>query len=195
MDEISFVADRPSIKTRPLSTDRICACGNAFRGEVARCVPCRKKDREWERICACGVFYVGNRTMCSDCNREDSRKYYEENKNTVLAKHRDKKLGLEEGWYAQRVSELDGKCAACGVVPLTRSGSLAVDHDHSCCAHKATVSDPLCGNCTRDLLCINCNTVLGMVNDDVDRLMGLVAYLLRFQDVLVPVQPNITAEA
>lgn len=49
---------------------------------------------------------------------------------------------------------------------------LCVDHDHSCCPGKRS-----CGRCIRGLLCHPCNTTLGFLSDDVQRIWGIIDYL------------------
>ncbi len=66
----------------------------------------------------------------------------------------------------------DGICFACA-----KPGRLCVDHDHSCCADKRGI----CGECVRGLLCRSCNAILGLAQDDRQRLLDLAAYLDRWE--------------
>jgi DNA-directed RNA polymerase subunit RPC12/RpoP len=58
------------------------------------------------------------------------------------------------------------KCAACGdkFDPEIIKGKVCVDHDHKT-------------GKLRELLCHRCNVTLGNVNDEVERLEKLIAYL------------------
>ncbi len=87
------------------------------------------------------------------------------------------KLTVEQ--YEAMLEEQGGVCAICerpetntylGVVRR-----LAVDHDHTCCP-----GDKSCGECVRGLLCSACNTALGRLNDDLDRLQAAMDYLVSF---------------
>lgn len=80
------------------------------------------------------------------------------------------KMSVEE--YFRRLAEQKGVCAVC----YKDSGDrrLCVDHDHACCP-----GDNSCGKCIRGLLCSNCNTALGMVNDDSAVLLRAIEYLNR----------------
>jgi hypothetical protein len=84
-----------------------------------------------------------------------------------------RKFGITPEAYDAMHAAQDGRCAACGSTDSgdRRFETFSVDHDH------ATGK-------VRALLCSPCNRALGHVGDDPDRLMSLVAYLLRFQDVL-----------
>lgn len=56
------------------------------------------------------------------------------------------------------------------------SETLSIDHDHSCCPGQRS-----CGECVRGLLCRNCNTTLGLLDDDPQKMEGLLRYLERYQ--------------
>lgn len=92
------------------------------------------------------------------------------------------KFGLSLEDYDRMLAEQGGTCAIC---PATEAGGrhntfFAVDHDHACCPGKGS-----CGKCVRGLLCAKCNFALGQFDDDPDRLMAAVAYLLSRQNVLI----------
>lgn len=70
---------------------------------------------------------------------------------------------LTIGQYRDLHDKQDGLCAACHL-PASGKHRLHIDHDHSTGA-------------IRGLLCAGCNSALGAVNDDVDRLLALVEYL------------------
>lgn len=60
-------------------------------------------------------------------------------------------------------------CKICGQADKKR---LSIDHDHACCPHAGS-----CGKCIRGLICHRCNATLGMVEDSVDLLQKMQAYL------------------
>lgn len=68
------------------------------------------------------------------------------------------------------LEEQNGVCAICFSPPLPRD-RLFVDHCHA-------------SGAVRALLCRPCNTGIGMLKDDPDRLMAAAAYLLQYTDVL-----------
>lgn len=69
------------------------------------------------------------------------------------------------------LNEQGGVCAVCGGVN-ENGRALAVDHDHACCPDSKS-----CGSCVRALLCIGCNTAIGSMQDDPERLLKAAAYL------------------
>jgi hypothetical protein len=71
-------------------------------------------------------------------------------------------ISLEEYWA--KVEAQDGLCKICGE-PSTRT-NLHIDHDH--------VTGKI-----RDLLCMNCNFMLGHAKDSPFRLSRAIAYLRR----------------
>lgn len=80
--------------------------------------------------------------------------------------------GMNARQFRDRLTKQGGRCATCPT-EHTDEEPLCVDHDHGCCPGQRKS----CGRCVRGLLCRRCNTALGMVNDDVDRLLSLVRYL------------------
>jgi hypothetical protein len=85
-----------------------------------------------------------------------------------------RRYGLTRGDVERRVQE-QGGCAACGVARPRNEGfrnGWHVDHDHACCPGGTT-----CGRCIRGILCADCNKLLGLVGDDVSRLLAAVNYL------------------
>lgn len=66
---------------------------------------------------------------------------------------------------------LGNACYVC-----SSSQNLCVDHDHSCCAGAKS-----CGKCIRGLLCRKCNTAIGLLDDDPNRVQSLLNYLVNDQ--------------
>lgn len=88
---------------------------------------------------------------------------------------RESKYQARYGVTAAEVEDLerqqDGRCAICEQFPAE---PMVVDHDHSHCT-----AGQGCPECIRGLLCRSCNTALGLLGDDPDRLTRAAAYLRR----------------
>jgi hypothetical protein len=83
-----------------------------------------------------------------------------------LNRYLNKTYALSEKEYELMLDEQAGVCAICK--RENPSGErLSVDHDH-------TTND------VRGLLCRKCNAALGQVDDSVEILMEMAAYLKRF---------------
>lgn len=56
---------------------------------------------------------------------------------------------------------------------------LRMDHDHACCPYGSfeQVSRASCGDCVRGWLCHSCNVTLGQMQEDPERIQGLLTYL------------------
>lgn len=67
-------------------------------------------------------------------------------------------------------------CSVCGKVDQ----KLGIDHDHKCCPE----SGRSCGRCIRDLLCGNCNSVLGLCADNPDLIRDLANYVEKWNSIL-----------
>jgi len=65
-------------------------------------------------------------------------------------------------------------CAICRRTKKESGSAWHIDHDHSCCGEKGKKA---CGKCIRGILCGTCNSAIGMMADDIDRLKNAIAYL------------------
>lgn len=146
---------------RPLATLREVQGGPrvalAYRDEVGnkRCSKCR----EWMPETSFGKNSAtpdGLTNQCRDCQWGSG----------LWSKYR-----ITSERYREMLEQQGGVCAICG--EGNKDGrALAVDHDHSCCPGVRS-----CGECVRALLCIDCNTAIGSMKDDVSLLLRAVAYL------------------
>jgi len=112
----------------------------------------------------------GLRNECREC-----RKAYNRDRYTMSGKrdkvHSDRMMrehGLKPGEYEAQAAKQGHVCAVCGnpEVNVIRGGKcrLAVDHNHKTGRR-------------RGLLCVRCNTALGLLNEDPTILMKAVVYL------------------
>lgn len=98
--------------------------------------------------------------------------------NCISKKNRAQKLKSNYKITPEILEKMLGQqghgCAICA----SEIGTLTaqVDHDHSCCAGKVT-----CGNCVRGLLCVSCNTGIGLLKDSVENLSAAIRYLQSFR--------------
>lgn len=67
----------------------------------------------------------------------------------------------------------EGKCAVCKVEQCASGRKFAVDHDHRCCP---TIGK-CCGGCVRGLLCLLCNTLVGKIESNRERLNNVLEYI------------------
>ena len=109
----------------------------------------------------------GIRSRCKACYAELNRKIHQKRGTTEQDRNRYLKrkygIGLEQ--YEQMLIEQDCKCAICGKTEHENGKRLAVDHCHKT------------GN-IRKLLCHHCNCALGMVDDDTNKLVSMLSYLM-----------------
>lgn len=130
-----------------------------------------KKDPEVKRAYR-RAYYAANRERILAQQRVRSRENYQENKERYAERGRRTRLrmyGLTEADYSQMLEAQGGRCAICGTTQGRRKSGdhpLYVDHDHSTGA-------------VRGLLCQPCNSALGMLEDDPERLRRAISYLTR----------------
>lgn len=93
-----------------------------------------------------------------------------------------RKYGLTPEEFDARWEAQGRCCAICGTAELGQRNTgdgprrPSVDHDHSCCPGQRT-----CGNCLRDLLCMNCNLGIGNFQEDPAVLRAAAEYLERWR--------------
>jgi Recombination endonuclease VII len=106
------------------------------------------------------------RNHCKACRREPSRQYHQSETGRDAYYRRAYGVSLE--WYRAALAMQNGLCAICHRPPdpsYRPHPRLVVDHDHET-------------GRARGLLCHRCNAGIGMVHDDVDRIVSLVAYIV-----------------
>lgn len=84
------------------------------------------------------------------------------------------KFGLSLEDIERMTAEQCGRCAICF---RDLNGKPYVDHDHTCCP-----SQKSCGKCVRGLLCMMCNSAIGMMEDDIERLKSSIEYLEKYKN-------------
>ena len=106
----------------------------------------------------------------ADANPEKIKEYIKRSNDKRQVWRRNyrmnKRYGLSLIDYNAMVESQRGLCAANGCLETVYGGRLSVDHDHST-------------GKVRGLLCHGCNSALGRVDDSIEKLKGLIAYLER----------------
>jgi hypothetical protein len=72
--------------------------------------------------------------------------------------YRLSQYGLTPERFAEML-EAQGFACAMGGEPFEEGDQICIDHDHACCADEKQS----CGRCVRGLLCVSCNTALGII--------------------------------
>jgi hypothetical protein len=135
----------------------------------------------------------GLQKLCKACDSKKGRAYYNKNKENILYKQKkhpryksrltsktnrysrvNRVYNLSPFEYDSLIISQDSKCAICGLKSLV---SLSVDHNHDCCNGRTS-----CGECVRGLLCNRCNLGLGAFDDNIDKLLQAIDYLLDYTD-------------
>lgn len=97
----------------------------------------------------------------------------------LCSKHQQqsRKYNLPRERFLALYASNGGLCAVC----LLNRGD-TIDHDHECCVPMAMKGGSWsCGKCVRAVLCGPCNRVLGMMNEDRQRLQRAINYLDSFE--------------
>lgn len=131
------------------------------------------------------TYGIRNAEVCARA----SKKYNQTEKGKAThqrssVKHRDRRNASTRSWRKQQGAqalrertqrqlygitqrELGSACAVCGT-----QERLCVDHDHKCCRGAKS-----CGKCVRDVLCVSCNTLVGRIESNPERVALINGYL------------------
>lgn len=90
------------------------------------------------------------------------------------------RYGLSAKAVASMLHSQAGACAICGR-PIDGS-AVVVDHDHLLAATHPHADDRGCRACVRQLLCNDCNLMLGHARDSPDVLRAAAAYVAMWRD-------------
>jgi hypothetical protein len=120
----------------------------------------------------------GHRSACKECNKQDhirrytndpdgcknrSKEYRKKNPEKVKTSNRNTKLkrnyGITHDDYVAMIKNQSNKCACCS----KETDKLVVDHNHTT-------------GQVRELLCNQCNTALGLLNEDVTVMQNMINY-------------------
>jgi hypothetical protein len=137
---------------------------------MKKCVKCGE-EKDLELFAKGGKYKDGRRGTCKKCHSEYMTKYYKDNPEKARTLNKIdknwKRHHLSEEKYNELLSIYDGKCHSCKSNVATN-----IDHDHSCCNKQRS-----CGKCVRGVLCNQCNTALGLLSDDRQKIIKLLEYI------------------
>ncbi len=132
------------------------------------CSTCREA-KEVEGFCVDRTRSNGRSPICKACRAAWAREYRARNPNADSVRKLKYRYGITQEEYDVRLEAQGGACAICRKAEPGGNGntSFHVDHNHET------------GE-VRGLLCAACNSGLGHLGDDIDRLRAALAYLERY---------------
>ena len=121
------------------------------------CYNC-KKTQDISQFCKSKHVLGGYGRECNECAIERRKRYAKNHARYA----RKKRYGISEEKYQSMLAEQNGKCLIC-----KKKKSLVVDHSHN-------------SGEIRALLCIKCNSGIGMFEENIGNISNAITYLLRF---------------
>ena len=130
-----------------------------------------KKCRKCDTTKSLFEFYKNNATAdkltlyCKECCKKDEKDYHKRNPTKKINRNRKKMITasgapITSDELRLMIIEQDNKCDICNTIMKKP----CIDHDHST-------------GLIRGLLCQQCNSMLGMAKDDIQRLENAIIYL------------------
>jgi len=149
-------------------------CSNSKRRNGEKSLYCHMHYKRFRETGSVGPVeakkvwsYYGANCSINECNNKAEKKGY-------CTFHYDS--ARRSSFSVEKVVELkENGCYSCG-----SKERLALDHDHLICS-----DENVCEKCFRGVLCHKCNTALGLLDDNIEKIMNLATYLISKKDVLV----------
>ena len=133
------------------------------------CIKCGEV-KDIELFAKGGKYLDGRRNYCKQCHSKYVTQYIKNNpskRSRSDYKRKFKRHGLDESSYLLLLNKYNGKCHSC-----KDRDAINIDHDHSCCSGSYS-----CGKCVRGVLCSQCNTALGLLQDSPQKIKNLIKYI------------------
>lgn len=132
------------------------------KGDTGRIRTARGAYREAGLCTECGADRSAGYVTCVDCREKRTTVAFRQR---AAARQRRINTGVTAEQYAALLKTQDSRCAICGVAaPDAPRKTLCADHDHAT-------------GMPRGLLCIRCNSGLGLLRDDEHLLSKAIDYL------------------
>jgi len=129
------------------------------------CTGCQQ-DKNLNDFSLHAGFKDGHNSKCKQCKNKRAKEYFNDNRKELRAKHKNynkirryKKYNLSLEEFNLLLTKSQNACQIC-----KRKEDLCIDHCHKT-------------NKVRGILCKNCNTGIGMLQDDIEVLSKSIAYL------------------
>lgn len=131
------------------------------RGEYKTCTLCGESKHESEFIkwLSSTRQKMRRAAFCHPC-----RKQY------LRDRDRARKYGLSAKEYKQKLETQQGKCAICLKDMILKGKKICIDHNHTT-------------GQVRDLLCVQCNSLLGNAKEDFSILKSAITYLHKYNNL------------
>jgi len=136
-----------------------------FDQDLKQCAGCRE-EKPLEDFYKQPTYADGRQRWCKDCHKKRNPNLYKQDASSYRHRTLRSRYGIGHDDYLKMLEDQDGGCVICFAQSDTQKhGVLCVDHNHET------------GE-VRGLLCNSCNTSLGRMGDDPQRLLRAAQYLL-----------------
>lgn len=119
-------------------------------------------DKPIDAFCKNSKGRQGRHSQCNECREAAKKLYRAGNRDKIRDYNIRYYYGISSEEYDRKHKDA-GQCPICGF-----SGKLHLDHNHST-------------GQIRDFLCPNCNTALGLLNEDPERMERMIAYVRKHE--------------
>ena len=116
----------------------------------------------------------GRTNLCKKCHSATQQRVWQSQDEANKYKrkrdsHYKNLYGVSIEWYDTKLREQNNRCGICNTHTSKLSKVLCIDHDHK-------TGKP------RGLLCRNCNSGIGLLNDSISVINNASEYLIKYKD-------------